>query len=158
MDVKREHIHKQRSDAVAPIFHDRQFTVSVTPDEVTQLSVQVYYRDDCRQVAVVTPPPDAQFRLAQVIDAIANRLNALGYEFDYLIEHFPARPLGMAGTDPESFDLVCFRWDAETRRYHAVAAGPNWPWQHLCRDEAEAIIGEPFEDGVTSAAVSSAAG
>lgn len=132
---------------MTPIFHDRHFTINIAPDAAATVDVQVYYREDCRQVAVVTPPADANYRLADIIDSVANRLRELDYDFDFLIEHNPERPLPGAGAVPETFDLVCFRWNPETGRYHVEPTSPSWPWQNLCRDEAEAIIGEPYEDG-----------
>jgi hypothetical protein len=141
---------------MARIYHDPHFMFATCNGASGAVDLQVFSRDDNRVVVVASdllcPDDDNCVTVTRGIDAIATRVvNDLGYEFDFLIEHYPIRrgqpiarssygPSGM----PESFDLVMLQWDQAARNYRAVKTAESWPWNHLGRDKAEAIIGEPF--------------
>ena len=141
---------------MARIYHDPHFTFATCNGACGAVDLQIFSRDDNRVVVVASDllcPDDANAAsVTRGIDAIATRvINDLGYEFDFLIEHYPIRrgqpvshssygPVGM----PESFDLVMLQWEQAARQYHTIKTAESWPYNHLGREQAEAIIGEPF--------------
>jgi len=141
---------------MARIYHDPHFTFATCNGACGAVDLQIFSRDDNRVVVVASdllrPDDENATSVTRGIDAIATRVaNELGYEFDFLIEHYPIRrgqpvaqsSYGASGI-PESFDLVMLQWEPPARRYHAIKKTDTWPWSHLGRDQAEAIIGEPF--------------
>lgn len=141
---------------MAPFLHDPHFTVTVASGLTCEVDLQVFCRNDNRIVAVVSHHPDEnpeqRALVTRAIEAAANKLlSEMGCEFDYLIEHTPLRhrPGARSTSQPqdfiaESFDLIQFQWEPPAHRYHTVATDDSWPWKHLGRRQAEAIIGEPF--------------
>ena len=141
---------------MARIYHDPHFTFAACNGACGAVDLQIFARDDNRIVVVASDllanDDNNAVSVTRGIDAIATRVhNDLGYQFDYLIEHYPIRrghpvthsSYGAAGV-PESFDLVMLQWEPPTHRFHAIKKSDSWQWNHLGREKAEAIIGEPF--------------
>lgn len=125
------------------LFHDPCFEAVADDGSRIAVDLHVYYRDDNRTVVVIShrddEPPQCSVRC---VEAITNRLaSELGYDFDYVIEHFPAR---QSRTDPETFDLIPLQCERTSGHYAVARAGREWRWSHLERRTAEAIAGEPI--------------
>lgn len=128
------------------IFHDPEFRAVTEDGTPIVVELHVFYREDNRTVVVISHRDDEPSLPAKCgghcVEAITNRLaDELGYDFDFVIEHFPARS-PQAGE--ETFDLVQLQCEKTSGHYRLVRSGQSWPWQHLSRQTAEAITGEPI--------------
>jgi hypothetical protein len=88
--------------------------------------------------------------IAQIATAVFDQL---GYQFDYLIEHYPPHGvlLDLArSTTPkrevqEQFHLVTLQWDDARKQYHLDQLNHEWAWKKISRAMAEQIIGEKYQ-------------
>lgn len=140
------------------IYHDPHFTYTDCAGVEGVVDLQVFYREDNRLVVVASEliPPESAPPAPHVcnnIERIATKVLELGFDFDYLIEHYPVhgryigwhREGSQTADIPETFDLVPLQWDAAAKSFRVVPMTDTWPWKHIDRAKAEAIIGEHLE-------------
>lgn len=142
------------------VLHDPNFTFQDARQISGVVDLQVFRHWDETIVVVVSElihgdgsGANSGASATDGIAAIATMVfNELGFDFDYLIEHYPAHGalLDLARSNAqqrevhEQFYIISLVWNDGARRYEINPHADTWAWKQISRADAEKIIGEPF--------------